>query len=208
MEEHGLYEMFPNVEKAVVAVVLGGCGQDVEKAIQQLLEISGELEHENLREQQQLKQTTVAKTRDDSGNEMASFEGFLQPTQCSGSNENGSGKGRVWRKPLDDDFLRLPKRTAALIGDQVRQDAILAQMLQNSDFQAELRNHEEFRAVTGSAYSSGDDFDWGEAWNNLSEAAQTKLSALATRFQHTHNYHSLSSSEAIQNPQHQGKKKR
>ena len=87
--------------------------------------------------------------------------------------------------------------------ESLRQDELLAQMLANETFIAELRNHPEFgaylpssgqtrgasggrhtlsRSASGRTSNAPQQASMGERLGKMGEAAKTKLSALATRF--------------------------
>jgi len=152
-----LQAMFPEVEVDVVSIVLESNGGNVERAIDQLLSISNTIE-----------EPATVKT----------------PLPSVDARSNITLK-QPWRKPLPDDFLRVPPGLIAQRRDrhQIDEDALLARMLANEGFRRELRQHQEFESQVA-------DGSFEFSWNDLSQAAKTKFNALATKFQR-HEYASV-----------------
>ncbi|GBG31387.1 Hypothetical Protein FCC1311_076112 [Hondaea fermentalgiana] len=146
---------------------------------------------------------------------------MLSTANVPGSYMSSDGDSS-WRKPLPEDFLRLPPGlTAARVrAEQVRQDEIFAQMLADEGFRNELARHAEFRTNRPSARSSGaalgqssssssssafspssssatSTSELQAAFNELGEAAKTKFNALATRFRRAAAESSSSSSSSF-----------
>jgi hypothetical protein len=156
--------MFPALDGEVVQIVLEHCGGDVERALDQLLSMAAE--------------------------QSASMAAAPAPRAPASPRAAAAPAGKRWRRPLPEDFLRLPPefKMSAAAREQSRNDELFARMLANEGFRAELARHDEFRDAASRLPSSGgaeggSASSWSNALGGLSEAAQTKLAALATRWQ-------------------------
>ncbi len=157
--------MFPALDGEVVQIVLEHCGGDVERALDQLLSMAAE------------QSASVAAAAP-------------APRAPAPPRAAAAPAGKRWRRPLPEDFLRLPPefKMSAAAREQSHNDELFARMLANEGFRAELARHDEFRDAASRLPSSdgaegGSASSWSNALGGLSEAAQTKLAALATRWQ-------------------------
>ena len=149
--------MFPALDGEVVQIILENYNGDVERALDHLLAMTAEQSA-----------TVVA---------------------AAPAPPRAEAAGKRWRRPLPEDFLRLPPelKMSAAAREQSRNDELFARMLANESFRAELARHDELRdaaaRLPASGGAEGSAGSWSDALSGLSEAAQTKLAALATRWQ-------------------------
>lgn len=198
-----LCAMFEQIDRAVVEIVLEASGGDADRALDQLLKMAAEQSEEgaasdsdaaqaksNAQESaagqidiiQDYTEQDLETFLSGGGSDLGDVDAKDPPSAPKEIKEVGS-KQNSWRKPLPEDFLRLPVgiTVARAREEQIRQDELFAKMLANEGFRNELAQHAEFRAQTTSSGSSSSN-DLHHAWNELSEAAKTKFSALATKF--------------------------
>mmetsp|Transcript_12461 Transcript_12461/g.26680 ORF Transcript_12461/g.26680 Transcript_12461/m.26680 type:complete len:215 (+) Transcript_12461:91-735(+) len=155
--------MFETVDRSVVEILLESNNGDMDKCIDQLLQITQE-------------------------QESAAAAPVSPPAQLKPVVQDSR-----WRKPLPEDFLRLPPGVKFGRHDQaqIEHDMLVARMFANEGFRNELAKHEEFRSQLN---DNQGDSDWGATWNSLGEAAKTKFNALATQFQRTNDYQEIGTS--------------
>mmetsp|Transcript_19768 Transcript_19768/g.35159 ORF Transcript_19768/g.35159 Transcript_19768/m.35159 type:complete len:226 (-) Transcript_19768:38-715(-) len=180
-----LCSMFEAIDRSVVQAVLEAVDQNVDAAIDQLLQISAEME-----------QASVSGGTNQEG-ESAAAQGSLGRNEIGAIDVDPEQKtDKSWRTRLPDDFLRLPADVKIRVEDQkqIERDQLLAQMLANEGFRRELEQHTEFREQFSSSQEGGTT-NWQQAWQGLSEAAKTKFDALATKFRRNPEYRQLDSDE-------------
>ena len=189
-----LCAMFEGLEREVVAVVLESCGQNMDRAIDQLLQIG---------EEQQAAERQAAEA------ERARLEQQRRKVEKEQELAARARERAKWRKPIPDDFLRIPSavRVRTCDAEQIERDQLIARLLADEGFRRQLAQHDEFRGAssfstttttttTTSSSNNGasDDFDWAAAWQGLTGSARVRFEALATKFSRSPEYQAIASS--------------
>lgn len=124
-----LESMFGGVDRLVIEEVLEANGGNMDQTVDQLLQIAGDIPDDGSNPT-----STAAPTADST------------PTTPAVAEE----EVKQYRQPLAADFLVLPESyiaehtTSSTSSAQMREDEMLAQLLENEDFLEELRQHPEF----------------------------------------------------------------